>query len=101
MDSKQFQKTVEKGTFLVDFNASWCAPCKLQEPIIHNVGDKFKDKISVIFVNIDENRALATDFMVQSIPTLIIFKDGVEEERFIGLQTEKAIEEKLNQIIDQ
>ncbi|MCK5100134.1 MAG: thioredoxin fold domain-containing protein, partial [Desulfobacteraceae bacterium] len=87
------------GIFLVDFNAQWCAPCKIQEPIIHTVQKKFKDKVSVIFINIDENNKLATDFMVQSIPTLIIFQDGVEVERFIGLQTEETIEKKLNSII--
>jgi thioredoxin 1 len=99
MDSKQFQKTIESGIVLVDFNAPWCAPCKIQEPIIHNVKKKFKDKVSVIFINIDENRTLATDFMVQSIPTLVVFKNGIEEERFIGLQNENTIEEKLNSVI--
>ena len=99
MDSKQFNNSIEKGIFLVDFNAQWCAPCKIQEPIIHAVQKKFKDKVSVIFINIDENNKLATDFMVQSIPTLIIYNNGVEVERFIGLQTEETIEKKLNSII--
>ena len=96
---KQFQNSIEKGIFLVDFNAQWCAPCKIQEPIIHAVQKKFKDKVSVIFINIDENNKLATDFMVQSIPTLIVYNNGVEVERFIGLQTEETIEEKLNSIL--
>ena len=99
MDLKQFQNSISKGIFLVDFNAQWCAPCKIQEPIIHAVGKKFQDKVSVIFINIDENSKFATDFMVQSIPTLIIFQDGVEVERFIGLQTEETIEKKLNSIL--
>ena len=99
MDSEQFQKTIENGIFLVDFNAPWCAPCKIQEPIIHAVGKKFTTKITVIFINIDENHKLATDFMVQSIPTLIVFKNGVEQERFIGLQSEKSITDKLNTML--
>ncbi len=99
MDSKQFQQTIEKGLFLVDFNAPWCAPCKIQEPIIQTMEEKFKNKISVVFINIDDNRKLATDFMVQSIPTLVFFKNGIEEERFIGLQTEETIENKLNSML--
>ena len=99
MDSKQFQNSVKNGIFLVDFNAYWCAPCKLQEPIINNVQRKFENKVSVIFINIDEHHHLATDFMVQSIPTLIIFNDGVEVERLIGLQTEETIEQKLNSLV--
>ena len=99
MELKQFQNSIEKGVFLVDFNAQWCAPCKMQEPIIHAVQKKFQDKVSVILINIDENNKLATDFMVQSIPTLIIFKDGVEVERLIGLQTKEIVEKELNSII--
>jgi len=99
MDSKQFQNSVKNGIFIVDFNAHWCAPCKLQEPVIKKVQGKFKNKVSVIFINIDENRHLATDFMVQSIPTLIIFNNGIEIERFIGLQTEETITKKLNSLL--
>lgn len=98
MDSKQFNNSIEKGIFLVDFNADWCAPCKIQEPIIHEVQKQFKEKISVIFINIDDNRKLATEYMVQSIPTLIIFNDGIEVDRFIGLQTKETIENKLNSL---
>ncbi|MCK5312468.1 MAG: thioredoxin family protein [Desulfobacteraceae bacterium] len=99
MDIKQFQNSIEKGIFLVDFNAQWCAPCKIQEPIIHAVQKKFENKVSVIFINIDDNNKLATDFMVQSIPTLIIYNNGVEIERLIGLQTEEVITKKLNSIL--
>ncbi len=99
MDLKEFEKTIAKGIFLVDFNAPWCAPCKIQEPIIHDVEKKFTDKVSVLFVDIDTNSNLATDFMVQSIPTLILFSNGIEQDRFIGLQQKETIIEKLNSIV--
>jgi thioredoxin len=99
MDLKQFQNRIKKGVFLVDFNADWCAPCRLQEPIIHSVQKKFKDRTTIVFINIDKNKKLATDCMVQSIPTLILFKNGVEKERLIGLQSNETIEQKLSSLI--
>jgi thioredoxin 1 len=85
----------KNGVSLMDFSASWCAPCKAQEPIIKNLVNKFKNRASIIEVDIDNNRDLATKFMVQSIPTLIIFKDGKEIKRFVGHQTENTISKSL------
>ncbi len=95
MGAVKFDDSFKKGVSLMDFSANWCAPCKAQEPIIKNVTDKFKNRASIIEVDIDSNRDLATKYMVQSIPTLIIFKDGKEIKRFVGLQTENTISKSL------
>ena len=91
----EFDNSFKNGVSLIDFSANWCAPCKAQEPVIKNVAAKFKNRASIIEVDIDNNRDLATKFMVQSIPTLIIFKNGKEIKRFVGLQTENTISKSL------
>lgn len=96
MSIDQFQKTLENGVTLVDFNADWCAPCKAQEPIIKKLITTYQNRATIIEINIDEHRTLATKYMVQSIPTLIIFKDGKEIKRFVGLQSESTIIKSLN-----
>jgi thioredoxin 1 len=95
MGTVVFDDSFKNGVSLIDFSANWCAPCKAQEPIIKNLVHKFKNRASIIEVDIDNNRDLATKFMVQSIPTLIIFKNGKEIKRFIGLQTENTISKSL------
>jgi thioredoxin 1 len=94
-----FEETLKKGVTLVDFNASWCAPCKAQEPIIKKLADTYQNRASIMEINIDEHRTLATQFRVQSIPTLIIFKDGKEIKRFVGLQTETTIAKSLDEAL--
>ncbi len=96
MSVDQFQKNMDKGVTLVDFNANWCAPCKAQEPIIKKLVNLYKNRASIIAINIDDHKTLATKYMVQSIPTLIIFKDGKEIKRFVGLQSENTIAKSLD-----
>jgi len=96
MGIDQFQETIDKGVTLVDFNASWCAPCKAQEPIIKKLMNIYQNRAVIIAINIDDNRTLATKYMVQSIPTLILFKNGKEIKRFVGLQSEITIAKSLD-----
>ncbi|NOX34577.1 MAG: thioredoxin [Deltaproteobacteria bacterium] len=96
MGLDQFEKIIKNGVTLVDFNAQWCAPCKAQEPIIKKLISTYKNRASILEINIDEHRTLATQYMVQSIPTLIIFKDGKEFKRFVGLQAEAAITKSMD-----
>lgn len=96
METDKFRENLEKGVVLLDFNATWCAPCKAQEPIIKKLTKKYRNRASIIEVNIDEHKNLATKYMVQSIPTLILFRDGKELKRFIGLQPEITITKSLD-----
>ncbi|MCK5350056.1 MAG: thioredoxin [Desulfobacula sp.] len=99
MATNQFLETIDNGVTLVDFNAAWCAPCKAQEPVIKKLINTYQNRASIIEINIDEDRALATKYMVQSIPTLILFKDGKEIKRFVGLQSETTIAKSLDDVI--
>jgi len=93
----EFEKAIQEGVTLVDFNAPWCGPCRAQEPIINEVGERYNGKAGIAMMNIDNNSDVALNLGIQSIPTLILFKDGQEVGRFVGLQ--KA--ETLNRAMDQ
>lgn len=91
MSIEKFHNQLGKGVSLVDFNAPWCAPCRAQEPVIRKIKAAYINRAAVIEINIDDDRELATACGVQSIPTLIIFKDGKEIRRFVGLQSESNL----------
>ncbi|MFC1806914.1 thioredoxin [Candidatus Omnitrophota bacterium] len=76
--------TESKGAVLVDFWASWCMPCLALAPTLEKIAEELKGKLKVCKVNIDENNRIASQFGVMSIPTMIIFKDGKEEDRMVG-----------------
>lgn len=91
-----FEKLInESKPTLVDFFATWCVPCKMQSPIIEEVKNEIGDKANVVKVDIDKNRALATQYNVQSIPTLILFVKGEPVWRAVGLQQREALVKKL------
>lgn len=72
------------GITVVDFWAEWCGPCRMVSPIMEELSEKYKGKIKVGKVNIDEEGELAVKFSIASIPTVMLFKNGKIEERLIG-----------------
>ncbi len=98
---KFFKKLEEgEGVVLVDFSTIWCAPCNAQKPIIKDLTTQYQKKASIIEIDIDKHRALAEKYKVQSIPTLIIFKNGRETKRFVGLQSKAIISKSLDEALD-
>ena len=94
-----FKSYTEKGIILVDFWASWCAPCKIIASIIEEIAQKYEGRIKVGKLNVDDNQKTAADFGIVSIPTLIIFKEGREEARIVGAVPKERIEESINSLI--
>ena len=76
---------------LVDFWAQWCGPCKKLSPILDEVASELGEKVKVVKVDVDAERALGAMFQVMSIPTVLIFKDGTMVDQFAGVQPKEEI----------
>lgn len=97
---KEFEHAIRNGTSIIDFNARWCGPCREQDPIFDALGEAFDGKATVAKVNIDDHQVIAMDLNIQSIPTIIIFNQGREVQRFIGLQAGEALSDALQAALD-
>jgi thioredoxin 1 len=91
LTDSDFAAAIGTGVTLVDFWAPWCGPCRMQGPIIDQVAQATQGKAKVAKVNIDTAAATATTHGVQSIPTLIIFKDGQALQQFVGVRSGKDL----------
>ena len=90
---------ISEGVSLVDFNAEWCGPCKVQGPIVDTISKKFRGKAFVTKLDVDEHPDPAISFGITSIPTLIVFRNGNEVQRFIGIQSEEILTKTLEKEI--
>jgi len=82
---------------LVDFYATWCGPCKVQSPILEDVKSKVGDNANVIKIDVDKNKDLAVQYRVQSVPTLILFKDGEQVWRAAGVHQADMLIDKIRE----
>ena len=94
---RNFAEEVEKSPLLVllDLWAAWCGPCRIIAPTVEQLAKEFSGKVRVGKLNVDENQMTAARFNVQSIPTLLILKNGKEIDRIIGVQSKEAIAQRL------
>jgi len=81
---------------LVDFWAEWCAPCRMLAPTVEAVAEKYAGNARVVKLNVDQNPSVSQRFGIKGIPTLILFKNGKEEERVVGATSEQAISRMLD-----
>ncbi|HEY7054492.1 MAG TPA: thioredoxin [Mycobacterium sp.] len=79
------------GPVLVDFWATWCAPCRMVAPVLEEIAGEKADQLTVAKIDIDANPATARDFQVVSIPTLILFKNGEPVKRIVGAKSKAAL----------
>jgi len=99
---ENFEKEVLKSDkpVLIDFWAPWCMPCKIIAPAVEKLADELKGKVKVFKSNVDDAPDIATELSVLNIPTLVLFKDGKEVSRMIGVNSKEAIEAKIKTLID-
>jgi len=96
---ENFEQEVLKETnqpVLVDFGATWCPPCKMLAPIIEELAKDFAGKVKIGKIDVDQNKKYASQYKVQSIPTIILFKNGEPVETLMGLQPKDKLTELLN-----
>lgn len=96
LTDQNFVNKTKSGTVLVDFWASWCMPCKLMVPVLNELADETAGKVTIAKLNVDEAKVTAAKFKVRSIPTMILFKNGNEVHRFVGVKTKEYLLKKLD-----
>ena len=99
LNKDNFEQSIANGVAIVDFWASWCGPCKMQLPIIEEFSGEMEGKATVGKVNVDEELELAQSFGIQSIPTLILFKDGKAVKKLVGLHSKESLYEEINKVL--
>jgi thioredoxin 1 len=101
LTAENFQAQVLQSTkpVLVDFWAEWCGPCKMIGPVLDELAAEFDGKVSIGKINVDEQQALASQFGIQGIPTLLIFKGGQVIDQVVGLRGKKDLQSRLERAI--
>ena len=97
LNDSNFKDEVSQGVTLVDFWAPWCGPCRMQSPIIDQIAEQVGDKAKVAKVNVDESTSVASSFGIQSIPTLLVLKEGQVIQKYVGVQSQEKLLEAIEQ----
>lgn len=88
-----FNALVSQGVVLVDFWAEWCGPCRMVTPVLEQIEKEYDGKLEIVKVDVDSEGALAQQFGIGSIPTLILFKDGRQVGQVIGFQAKPMLKQ--------
>lgn len=96
LNDSNFSEKIANGVVLVDFFATWCGPCRMLGPTIEELGEESDGSFAVYKVDVDECEDAAMDYGIMSVPTMIVFKNGEEAERLIGVQPKTAILDAIN-----
>lgn len=84
IDSPEFQDAIKSGVSVVDFNATWCGPCKMLAPVLESLSEEMAGKAAFYAMDVDDNPDIAQQFGIASIPYVAVFKDGQKVDEQIG-----------------
>ena len=98
VNTEEFKSEALQGTSVVDFSALWCGPCKMMGPVLEEVSDEMTD-VKFYNVDVDEERELAMEYGISSIPAIVVIKDGVKQGMLVGFKPKNVIEKELGDLI--
>jgi thioredoxin 1 len=98
LTDKNFQHQLKNRISLVDFWASWCMPCKMMAPVLNELADEVGPGVQICKVNVEQYQSIASGFAIRGIPTMILFRDGKEISRFVGVKSKDFLLEQINKI---
>ena len=101
MNSETFAQKTTQGLVLVDFYADWCGPCKLLAPVLKTLEQEFGEQIKFVKVDVEQDQDLAVANNVMSIPTMLLFVDGVAKEKLTGYKHLAYMRQYLTSMIEQ
>lgn len=83
---------------LIDFSATWCAPCKMLDPVLNTISDELDDKVGFYHIDVDQDPSASSQFGIRGVPTMIIFHDGQEIDRMVGFRDRNALQKQLEEL---
>lgn len=99
LSDANFQALVKNGVTLVDFRAAWCMPCKMMAPVLNETAEGLGNTAKIAKLDVDSNRESSARYGVRSIPTLILFKNGKEVNRFVGVKTKDFLLKEISKVV--
>jgi thioredoxin 1 len=95
-DDNNFDQNIAEGVSLVDFYADWCGPCRMITPIMDSLASEYQGRAKIVKVNVDEAQRVSEKYNVTAIPTIIMFVDGEEVKRLVGVHDKETFQTLLN-----